>query len=173
MPRETPIRSTAAEHRGDVSLIPSSSSSLQTRPFVQTCVIAPVVWWARGAPSLPFPHRREGAERRKALVNTWRLRRRVPCEARSPSGAPLAASLDLGTVLPGPDGHSHATLSRQVSPPFIRTRPANEGGPRSRADGDPRRPGPMCAKHGRRRHTLLRQPDATGRRPQLSKAGGP
>jgi len=65
---------------------------------------------------------------------------------------------NLGTALPGPDGHSHATLSRQVSPPFIRTRPAIEGSPHSRADGDPRRPGAVFASNtSRRRHTLLHQ----------------
>jgi hypothetical protein len=35
----------------------------------RACVIAPVVWSARGAPSFSFPHRREGAERRKGATS--------------------------------------------------------------------------------------------------------
>src|SRR5260221_1829275 len=38
----------------------------------------------------------------------------VPCEARSPHGAPPAAFLSAGTVLPGAD-----TASRRLSPPFV------------------------------------------------------
>src|SRR5258708_32464815 len=38
----------------------------------------------------------------------------VPFEARSPHGAPPAAFLSAGTVLPGAD-----TASRRLSPPFI------------------------------------------------------
>jgi len=74
---------------------------------------------------------------------------------------------NLGTVLPGPDGHSHATLSRQVSPPFIRTRPAIEGSPRSRADGDPRRPGAVVAKHTPQAPHPAPQLDAPRRRPHV------
>src|SRR6185295_6103461 len=100
-----------------------------------------------GAPSFPFPHpmKERSAEWRK--VNTWHLAAPRALRSTHASRRSTCGVYNLGTVLPGPDGHSHATLSRQVSPPFIRTRPAIEGSPRSRADGDPRRPGAVVAKH--------------------------
>ena len=53
----------------------------------------------------PSPHPREGAERRKALGRhgTFAKAPRALRSARSPSGAPLVASLDLGAIFRGAD----------------------------------------------------------------------
>ena len=123
------------------------------RTFQQTRFIVPIFWSAIarptrvnalwGPPSSSFPHTREGAERRKALSSFWHLGRcRVPCDrhARLPA-LHRGVCRTSGPCFRGRTGGVSLTLSRRLSPPFIRPRPATEGSPRSRADGDPRRPG--------------------------------
>jgi hypothetical protein len=59
----------------------------------------------------------------------------IPARDAAPSGAPLAAILGLGTVLPGTDGAfsrlraAPLHLPRRLSPPFAVPRPAIEGSP--------------------------------------------
>ena len=75
----------------------------------------------RGGPS-SVPCRRKGMERRAAQPAVQRLAALTClCDRHvSPHGAPSAAFLSTGTVLPGADGRPfRPTVSRQLSPPFI------------------------------------------------------
>jgi hypothetical protein len=113
--------------------------------------------------------RERSAERRYVVVGTFakapRALRSTHASRRSTGGV-----YNLGTALPGPDGHSHATYPSRF--------PRRSSGPvqplkaalvveRTVTRGVPGR----CVRNtSRRRHTRLHQPDAPRRRPQLSKA---
>jgi len=63
--------------------------------------------------------------------SSLRRLRRLICVDAAPIGAPLAAILGLGSVLPGAESGLLAPLIRRLPPPCFRTdqRPAIEGGP--------------------------------------------
>ena len=126
-----------------------------------------------GRPLFPSltPMRERSAERRLTVL--------APCEGAArfaisalASRRSTVASLDLGTVLTGlgPKGinplvsrAAFAALVPCPSQPF-------KAAPRSRDGRRPETTRGVFARHNRRRHTLLHQPDAPSRRPQLSKA---
>src|SRR4051812_24977368 len=73
----------------------------------------PVLFAAPGAPSSFSPPRNKvrGVERRKAHQRSALVRRGARlAKTRSPRGAPPAAILGSGTVLPGPDGEHALAL---------------------------------------------------------------
>ena len=65
---------------------------LNRKRLLQACVIAPAVWSARGAPSSFFPHRREGAERRLALLLSCTLRCACLCRHAASRRSTVASS---------------------------------------------------------------------------------
>ena len=134
---------------------------------------SPLLFGRRGVrPRFPSPHSREGAERRKALGNRWHLCEGAACFAKH---ARLPA-LHLWRLQPrdrtsgtGPEGcpSRYPGGFRRPSPGPLQPLKAAPVVGRTVTRGVPER---GLRNPGRRRHTLLRQPDATGRRPQLSKA---
>ena len=134
------------------SQIRLSSSPMQTVTLVPTCVIAPVVWSARGAPSFPFPHpmRERSAE---SAGNTGHLCEgaRVPADRHAHLPAlhwrrfsPRDRSSGLErTSLTSPRSRRHWRR------PSVRPRPAIEGSPHLAmgTGGGPRRPGRCLRKH--------------------------
>src|SRR5882672_10475655 len=107
-----------------------------------------------GPPSLPFPHRREGAERRKALLHSLHLA--VPRALRARHLPALHRwRLPPRDRLPGPDtGAEPLADPGGFRRPFIRTASSHRRQPfLVRADGNPRRPGsPVRVTQGRGRH---------------------
>ena len=88
----------------------------------QPCVIAPVLWWARGTPSFPCPlgHERERSAGRRVLVAS-----RLAADLRSPPRRGVHASCDASA-----SRRSTAALNRRVR---SRGGPAVIPGPRFRA----------------------------------------
>jgi hypothetical protein len=130
-----------------------SDSPVQTATLIQTCVIAPVVWSARGAPSFPFPHRREGAERRKALATLGTFAKAPACRVTGTHASRRSTGgvSPLGTALPGA-GQTSLTSPRSrrhSRRPSVRPRPAIEGSSHLAmgTGGGPRRPGRCLRKH--------------------------
>jgi len=115
------------------------------------------------------PLRERSAERRTFLVCT--LRCRVPCGARR-LAALHCGVFHPGTVLPGPDAGAepHADPG-QLSPALHpdRVQPS-KAALHSKGERKPGATRTSCARNtGARAPHLLRQPNASGRRPQLSK----
>jgi len=103
-----------------------------------------------------FPHKREGAERRLALLHSLAPRRRRPRALRARRLPALHCGVfHPGTVSSGPNRRLSSPWSGRLSPPFIRTVPAffRRQPFVLRADGNPGRPGPpVCVTQGRGRH---------------------
>ena len=96
------------------------------------------------------PHKREGAERRLALLHSLAPRRRcrVPC-GHAASRRSTVASSTPGPCSSGPNRRLSPPRSGRLSPPFIRTVPAflRRQPFVVRADGNPGRPGPPVHVH--------------------------
>src|SRR5260221_13862219 len=104
--------------RGDdsKSLLPRANSPIQLSNSLSQRSAARILCRGPGeARLLSPPAQCEAMERRAAQPVVQRLAA-LPClcEARSPHGAPPAAFLSAGTVLPGAD-----TAARRLSPPFV------------------------------------------------------
>jgi hypothetical protein len=144
--------------------------------FKQPSVIRPCLFRRRVRLSFFVSLEPEGAERRPAHQRIHATHGKPACTASlmrsgvdipawdaAPSGAPLAAILGLGTVLPGTDGAftrlraAPLDLSRTAFAALCRAASSHRRQPHVvGADGDPCLPGRGCEPR-RRRRTSLRQ----------------
>jgi hypothetical protein len=136
--------------RRPLTRAPQDEVEFAARSQCQTAMHDPPVFGqATGAPVFSFPARKTNARGRSAERRGMQSRRITPatpcklvCDGRdqaaglrdpldgaSPLGAPRAAILGLGTVLPGTGQGAPEPLIGRLSPPLSVPRPAIEGSP--------------------------------------------